>query len=59
MGQLGLGKQREVKIPEVIPIIDPASNQQHRVTMCSAGFGHTACITESGELFTWGFNIFG
>jgi alpha-tubulin suppressor-like RCC1 family protein len=59
MGQLGLGKQREVRIPQRIPIIEEASKQEHRVVSCSAGFGHTACLTESGDLYTWGFNIYG
>ena len=59
MGQFGLGKQREVRIPQRIPIIDEETKQEHKVQSCSAGFGHTACLTESGELFTWGFNIYG
>lgn len=59
MGQLGLGKQREIRIPQKIPIIDEESKQEHKVVSCSAGFGHTACLTESGDLFTWGFNIYG
>ena len=59
MGQLGLGKMREVRTPMRIMITDKASNQEHGVVDCSAGFGHSSCITESGELFTWGFNIYG
>lgn len=59
MGQLGLGKQREVRLPAKIPIIDYNSQQELRVVGCSAGFGHTACITEIGDLYTWGFNIYG
>lgn len=59
MGQLGLGKQREVRLPQRIPIIDEHSNKEHTVIACSAGFGHTACLTDSGDLFTWGFNIYG
>jgi len=58
MGQLGLGKQREVKIPQKIPVIDE-TGQEQRVIQCSAGYGHTACITDNGDLFTWGFNIYG
>lgn len=30
-----------------------------KVVTVSGGFGHTACITENGDLFTWGFNIKG
>jgi hypothetical protein len=59
MGQLGLGKQREVKTPVRIPIIDESGSAEHRVVDCSAGYGHTACITENGELYTWGFNVYG
>lgn len=58
MGQLGLGKQREVRLPQKIPILDE-NNNEHTIHCCSAGFGHTACITETGELYTWGFNIYG
>lgn len=59
MGQLGLGKQREVRIPQKIQIIEEESKREHRIMSCSAGFGHTAALTESGELYTWGFNIYG
>lgn len=59
MGQLGLGKQREIRIPQRIPIVEEESKQEHKVVSCSAGFGHTACLTESGALYTWGFNIYG
>jgi alpha-tubulin suppressor-like RCC1 family protein len=59
MGQLGIGKQREVRIPQKIPIIEEESQREHRIVSCSAGFGHTAALTESGELYTWGFNIYG
>ena len=59
MGQLGLGKMREVKTPVKIPIVDEEKMVEYRVQSCSAGFGHTAAITEGGELFTWGFNIYG
>ena len=42
-----------------IAIVDRASGQEHNVVDCSAGFGHSSAITESGDLFTWGFNIYG
>ena len=29
------------------------------IVSCAAGFGHTAAITTEGELFMWGFNIYG
>lgn len=59
MGQLGLGKQREIRLPQRIPIVEQETNQEHKVVACSAGFGHTACLTETGDLYTWGFNIYG
>jgi alpha-tubulin suppressor-like RCC1 family protein len=30
-----------------------------KVVQCSAGFGHTAALSENGELFMWGFNVYG
>ena len=48
-----------MRIPQRIPIIEEASKQEYRVVSCAAGFGHTACLTESGDLYTWGFNIYG
>jgi hypothetical protein len=30
-----------------------------KVVSCSAGYGHTAALSESGELFMWGFNVYG
>jgi len=59
MGQLGLGKQREVRVPTKIPIVDNTQGIEFKVKTCSAGFGHTVCLTEGGDLFTWGFNIYG
>lgn len=60
MGQLGSGKgQREVRRPQRIPILPEGSEQEQSVVACSAGFGHSACLTQSGDLYTWGFNIYG
>lgn len=59
MGQLGLGKQREIRLPARIPIVDEETGQEQRVVACSAGFGHSAALTEDGDLYTWGFNIYG
>ena len=36
-----------------------SSSGRDRVVKVSGGFAHTACITESGHIFTWGFNIVG
>ena len=59
MGQLGTGIQRQIKTPTHIPVINPEDNQLQNVQSVSAGFGHTACITENGDLYTWGFNVYG
>lgn len=34
-------------------------NTDARVRKVAAGFGHTAAITEDGQLFVWGLNVFG
>ena len=59
LGQLGLDKHREVRVPTQIrfPKNDDGSNVA--IKSCSAGFGHTAALTNRGELYTWGFNIYG
>jgi alpha-tubulin suppressor-like RCC1 family protein len=59
MGQLGIGKHREVRTPQLIRIFDDETNQEQRVQSCAAGYGHTACLTENGDIYTWGFNIYG
>ncbi len=33
--------------------------KEHRVVLCSAGYGHTAALTDEGELLMWGFNCYG
>ena len=58
LGQLGTGVQREVKTPTHIPVINEDGKLENVVSV-SAGFGHTACITEHGDLYTWGFNVYG
>ena len=79
LGQLGIGKRRQLDTPDIIhiyeqeedvmrktksqisirqdqmePIRDPA-----RVIKCAAGLGHTAALTDLGDVFVWGFNIYG
>ncbi|KRW99588.1 Regulator of chromosome condensation 1/beta-lactamase-inhibitor protein II [Pseudocohnilembus persalinus] len=42
--------------------INPLSTQpqgKYNIIEISGGFGHTAIVTENGELYTWGFNIKG
>ena len=54
MGQLGTGKHQDVKVPSQIQFPGDA-----KMKICSAGFGHSLALTHDGELFTWGFNIYG
>jgi len=30
-----------------------------KIKVASAGVGHSACITDDNELFTWGLNNYG
>ena len=55
MGQLGLGRFREVRTPKQIEF--PEHNVH--IQTCSAGFGHTVALTDSGRLYSWGFNTYG
>ena len=55
MGQLGLGRFREVRTPKQIEFPEHNVNIQ----TCSAGFGHTVALTDSGRLYSWGFNTYG
>ena len=46
LGQIGVGKQREVRLPH--QIIFP--NNQGNFVQCAAG---------DGDLYSWGFNVYG
>jgi alpha-tubulin suppressor-like RCC1 family protein len=80
MGQLGCGKQRQVRLPQRIAVRESEetlrekpnsqvmvggdnqinhNSEEVRVKSCSAGYGHTAALSEQGELFMWGFNVYG
>lgn len=55
MGQLGTGKHQDVRTPAQIQF--PYDNC--KIKTCAAGFGHTMALTQDGDLFTWGFNVYG
>ena len=60
MGPLGIGKAQIVKLPQHVSFPpDEETGQVVKVKSCSAGFGHTAALTEKGDLYTWGFSIYG
>ena len=59
MGQLGLGKAQIVKLPTEVRFPPDENGQAVKMKACSAGFGHTAALSEKGELYQWGFSIYG
>ena len=47
MGQLGVGKRQIVRLPEHVAFPpDEQTGNPVKVTSCSAGFGHTAALTD-------------
>ena len=50
-GQCGQGKSHSVVTPKCIGAL-----KQYKVTQISAGGYHSACITQNGDLFMFGFN---
>lgn len=62
MGQLGVGKCREKRLPEKVTFDfeeEESGEEMQRLKACSAGFGHSAAITDVGNLYMWGFNTYG
>ena len=55
MGALGTGKHRDVRIPNQITFPDAGV----KMAQCSAGYGHSASISSEGQLYSWGFNVYG
>jgi alpha-tubulin suppressor-like RCC1 family protein len=64
LGQLGLGKCREKRMPQRVAFDfdgqeEETGEKSQRVRACAAGFGHTAALTDGGSLYMWGFNVYG
>lgn len=59
MGQLGIGKHRDVRTPVQIRFPKASDGSNVFIQSCSAGQGHSAALTNRGQLYTWGFNNFG
>lgn len=59
MGQLGCDKHREIRTPQRIQFPQDSEGNQPKIKSCSAGYGHTAALTDNGDLYTWGFNTYG
>jgi Regulator of chromosome condensation (RCC1) repeat/IPT/TIG domain len=59
MGQLGFGKHRDVRKPNQIHFPKANDGSTVVITNISAGFGHSAALSNRGEMYTWGFNSYG
>lgn len=53
-GQIGIGNNADKLVP-----IKVAELSEHQVAMIACGSTHSAAVTDSGQLYTWGFNSFG
>ena len=54
-GKLGHGNALTQKYPKLVPGI-----LSSKVVVCvSAGYRHSACVTEDGQLYTWGEGDYG
>jgi len=61
-GQLGVGICRTKNLPQKVTFDfenEEAGEDVERLRSCSAGGGHSAAITDAGNLYMWGFNIYG
>lgn len=59
MGQLGTGKHRDVRTPTQIRFPKENDGSNVFVQSISAGYGHSAALSQKGQLYTWGFNNYG
>lgn len=60
MGQLGIGVAQVVRTPQHVSFPpDEQTGQVVKIKSCSAGFGHTAALSDKGDMYTWGFSIYG
>ena len=60
MGQLGLGKIRSVRVPTQIQFpCNEEDGSAVQVKSITAGYGHAAALSQQGDLYTWGFNVYG
>lgn len=50
-GKLGHGNEENIAVPCYIPVFE---QMKEKVTYLAAGCEHSAAITSSGQLFTWG-----
>lgn len=59
LGQLGIGRHREVRTPKQIDFPPSEDGEHVRIKSCAAGFGHSAALSTENSLFMWGFNTYG
>ncbi len=55
LGQLGCGKQREVRLPQKIEFNHEKGGD---FVQCAAGYGHSVALNKTGNVFVWGFNVY-
>ena len=53
-GQTGSGRKSKQPVPVKVEL-----PPEVKVVKVAGGFGHTMCLTDQGELYTWGLNIKG
>ena len=59
LGQLGVGRHREVRTPKQIDFPPSEDGEPVRIKSCAAGFGHSAALSTENSLYMWGFNTYG
>jgi alpha-tubulin suppressor-like RCC1 family protein len=59
LGQLGVDKHRDLRTPTQIRFPPTEEGSNVFISSCSAGYGHTAALSNQGQLYTWGFNNYG
>ena len=52
-GQLGLGDHRDKSLPQHVSHLEEESN---KIVQVEAGMHHSLALTESGQVFAWGYN---
>lgn len=53
------GTGLKVKEPKPVKLDITIDAQNRKVVKVAGGFSHSLCLTESGELFSWGLNVKG
>ena len=56
-GQLGTGRCSKRVLPE--KVLDCAPTNEAPIVDCTAGWAHAMCLSSSGDIFVWGFNLYG